>query len=264
MRRTEEADAECARAVEAALSLHGPAHPLVADALVMRAEAIEPLDRRRAMALLTDALTIYRSSVGEVHPMVARIFHYRSLERAVAGDLATAERFHRRAVELYRATVGEHHPNLAYAHQQFAGQLSRRREVGAATRSYRRAIAAMAGGLGPSHPRLVWLYSQLAVHLASHGRGGEQEARTALELSQGVARSAGTAVAMVTLARILGEQGRVAEARQMEESLQAAAAEIPARFRRRVAGLYASWQRPEAARFWSELGSAGPAPRSAG
>ncbi|MCG8456514.1 MAG: serine/threonine protein kinase, partial [Holophagales bacterium] len=105
MRRSEEADEECARAVDVALALHGPGHPLVADALVMRAEAIEPLDRPRAMALLTDALTIYRSSVGEEHPMVARIFHYRSLERAVAGDLPTAEYYHRRAVELYRATV---------------------------------------------------------------------------------------------------------------------------------------------------------------
>ncbi|MCG8456671.1 MAG: tetratricopeptide repeat protein, partial [Holophagales bacterium] len=181
-----------------------------------------------------------------------------------AGDLATAECYHRRAVELYRATVGEHHPNLAYAHQQYAGQLSRRGEVGPATRSYRRAIATMAGGLGPSHPRLVWLYSQLAVHLASHGRGGEEEARAALELSEGVGRSSGTAVAMVALARVLGEQGRVAEARQVEESLRAAAAEIPARFRRRVAGLYASWQRPEAARFWSELGSASSASGNSG
>lgn len=72
-------------------------------------------DQRRAAKLFTEALGIYRSTLGDRHLSVAVTLSGLATAAAWSDDYAAAERYERQAIEIFQATVSRNYPDHAVA-----------------------------------------------------------------------------------------------------------------------------------------------------
>jgi serine/threonine protein kinase/Flp pilus assembly protein TadD len=101
------------------LSKNGDSSPSVetADILVQFAqfELSAKSDQPRATRLFTEALGVYRSTLGNQHLSVAVTLSGLASAALWASDYASAERYEREAIEIYQATVSRNYPDHAVA-----------------------------------------------------------------------------------------------------------------------------------------------------
>jgi len=101
------------------LSKNGDSSPSVetADILVQFAqfELSAKSDQPRATRLFTEALGVYRSSLGDEHLSVAITLSGLAAAALWANDYASAEHYERQAIDIYQATVSRNYPDHAIA-----------------------------------------------------------------------------------------------------------------------------------------------------
>ena len=101
------------------LSRHADGAPSeeTADILVQfgRFELDAKSNPQYASRLMTDALAVYRSSVGNLHPSVAGTLTGLASAEVWLGDLAKAEQYERESMKIFEATVSRNHPDHAAA-----------------------------------------------------------------------------------------------------------------------------------------------------
>jgi tetratricopeptide (TPR) repeat protein len=121
------------------------------------------------------ALEIYERSGGE-QAVLATLYHNLGGLAHSRGDLETAERETRRALELHSACKGPGHPDTAGDRGQLAAILSELGRHGEAERELRRTAEDFAAALGPDHVEVAIARTALGAALHRVGRLDEADA----------------------------------------------------------------------------------------
>ncbi len=123
-----------------------------------------------AEALLTEALTIDRATIGEAHPDFAT--HINSLAGIMKAQrrFLEAERLYRQALEIGRSTIGEEHPDHATRLNNLAGVMRAQGRYSEAEALYRQALEIGRATIGEAHPSYANRLNNLALALKEQGR----------------------------------------------------------------------------------------------
>ncbi|MBL9032747.1 MAG: serine/threonine protein kinase [Phycisphaerae bacterium] len=137
-------------------------------------------------SLVTRALAIRRSLLGEEHALVAQATANLAVMALARGDAARAEPLFRRALVLEENSLGKDHPDRAYTLSSYAALLRGRGEHATAESLDREALRLREAALAPHDQRLLRSRLALAEDLAALGRRDEAQSllRASLDLAE--------------------------------------------------------------------------------
>ncbi|WP_371781353.1 FxSxx-COOH system tetratricopeptide repeat protein [Streptosporangium subroseum] len=187
---------------------------------------------RRTHALISHALAVYRSSLGEEHLDTLTSWNNLGIALRDLGRFQEAEAGLRIVLETMRRVLGEEHPETLACRGNLAGVLGELGRLQEAEADFRTVLETMRRVLGEEHPETLASRNNLASMLRSLGRLEEAEAehRAELEICRRVLgeEHPSTLISRNNLAGMLQALGRLEEA----ETEHRAVLEI----RRRVLG----------------------------
>jgi eukaryotic-like serine/threonine-protein kinase len=160
------------------------------------------------------ALSIYRTVYGSSPPSIAVTINNLANLKVRQGDLEAAEQLFRETLEMRQAIYGEEHPATIRALNNLASTLLRRDKLDDSERMFRLLIARRSLRAEPDDPEMAVYRANLSEVLRRLKRLDEAEALARLAVGTTTGnREPGldSATAMVTLGRILVDQGQVAE-----------------------------------------------------
>jgi CHAT domain-containing protein len=215
-----------------------PHHALIGASLYNLAEVYAGMGQaRRAVEHHRAALRIYRQAVQPDHPMIGKILNAIGAAHRRRGDHAAALQAYRQALTLRRnlalpdrPAVAESLSGLGETYQSLgrpAEALEHASEgfaMVAGQDEYRLEVCVLGAALGRLH-RSQGAPDLAILHLKQAVNGCQQMRRHASELDQMMRQAQDRLLApiYVDLIRLLGEQGRLAEAEQVESMLKEAA-----------------------------------------
>jgi serine/threonine-protein kinase len=126
-----------------------------------RDDIADPLDER--------AIAIYRSELGENHPLVADRLSWLA-ESSLPRRQEKREEYNRRAFEIIQAWYGDDHPRTAVALSDYARALIAKKRLDEAEPLLRKAIATLERFYGPSSPQVADVIFALSSLLYFRGR----------------------------------------------------------------------------------------------
>lgn len=176
------------------LGLYDRAEPMLADALRLRREHLEPRhaeiadslahlaflsfersDFEAAEALGHEALEMRRELFGEAHPDVASSLHDLGELYRVQGRPDEAEALYREALAIRRARLGPFHRDVAESLAELGLLKTETGEAAAAEKLLREALAIWRAELGPAHHKLAMGLDYLAYALGAQGKNEAAE-----------------------------------------------------------------------------------------
>ena len=186
--------------------------PILFNLAVLRGEQG---DLAESEALHHEGLALYRKTLGEAHPEVARNLNNFAVMLQSKGDLAAAETAARESVAIYTKSVPGN-PDLAPSLDTLAGILTATGRPAEAETLARRAVGLTEQALGRDHPYVALESVTLADALAGLSRPADAEPlyRRALQILRQALppRHPDTSYALVSLGVLLTESGRAKEA----------------------------------------------------
>jgi serine/threonine protein kinase/Tfp pilus assembly protein PilF len=120
-------------------------------------------DPESASKLFTDALDIYRRSLGSENLAVASTLSGLASAASWKGDFALAERYQREGIAVFQATVSRNHPDHAVALASLGYILTQRGKYQEAEQVLNEALAIERDVFGPGNQRLAQIESHLAM-----------------------------------------------------------------------------------------------------
>jgi serine/threonine protein kinase/Tfp pilus assembly protein PilF len=120
-------------------------------------------DPQAAAKLFSEALDIYRRTVGNQNLSVASTLNSLASAAVWAGDYPLAERYQRQAIDIYQATVSRNHPDHAAALQTLGLILTERGKYQEAEQQLTEALDIERTVFGPNNQRVARTESQLGV-----------------------------------------------------------------------------------------------------
>jgi tetratricopeptide (TPR) repeat protein len=250
--------------------LVGEVHPDVAMAMNNLAFVLH--DSREfdaAETIYREVLEVQRKLLGDDHPDIAKVLTNLAAVLHDKGEIEEAVRYARDSLAMYRRVHGAEHPDVAQGLNNLARWLLEKGEMAEAESMYLEALAMRRKLLGDQHPGVAISQTGLANLLVEARR--YEEALAAATKARTICAAAfsddhwRTAVAESVVGAALAGLGRFDEAEPMLlKSYEALKQEKGAAMyledaRRRLAGLYEAWNRPEAAAKYGRS-PASPAP----
>lgn len=166
--------------------------------------------------LAIEALSLFRSQLGERHPRVATSLNNLAALYQAQGDYATAEPLFLQALEIRREQLGERHTTVADSLNNLALLYQDQGRYPAAEPLFRQALEIYQTQLGERHPAVANSLNNLAAlyYAQSDYREAEPLFRQALEIRREQLGESHPAVAinLNNLALVYQAQGRYAEA----------------------------------------------------
>jgi tetratricopeptide (TPR) repeat protein len=196
-------------------------HPELADALtnlagpLMRSSLAEAAGEERlaeADSLLTEALEMYRATVGDENWLVGYAYSNLSVVKTKEGDIETAGELLAESVRVTRLALGDDHPRLAAPLSNLARNLLRQKRYDEAETAYAEALAVARECFGEHHLYVSHPLTGYADLYAETGRYEEavRAAREGWEIRRDVLGASHSLVieTRVQLAGILAMAGR--------------------------------------------------------
>jgi serine/threonine protein kinase/tetratricopeptide (TPR) repeat protein len=142
-------------------------------------------DPESASKLFTDALDIYRRSLGSENLPVASTLSGLASSASWTGDFALAERYQREAIAVFQATVSRNHPDHAVALASLGYILTQRGKYAEAEQVLGEALAIERDVFGPGNQRIAQIESHLAMLYERQGDvpRATQAAREAVKIA---------------------------------------------------------------------------------
>lgn len=207
-----------ARALEIDLQTHAPPVAVANIRTNLGWVALNRGDYAQAEQYYQRALADFQSAFGPNHPKVALALNNLGTFYEKKGDGARAEPLFRQAL----AILGKQpeSPDTAASLLNLASSYDRRNDFERAEPLCRQALALFERTLGPNHPMLALALNQLASLRQGRGDLAEAEAllRRALGIASQVEGSSDVARYQGSLAEVLAEQGKNAEAQPLFEA----------------------------------------------
>lgn len=150
-----------------ALSRHADEHPSqeTADILVQfgHFELDAKSNPRDASKLMSEALSVYRSALGNQHLAVAGTLTGLAIAELWLGDLAQAEHYQREAMQIFEATVSRNHPDHAAALANLGYILTQREKYREAEQVLNEALDIERSVFGATDQRIAETESNLGI-----------------------------------------------------------------------------------------------------
>jgi CHAT domain-containing protein len=141
-------------------------HPVVGSALLDQAHIyFQKGDYNKAEEMYQEALSIYKNSLGEEHPLIIRpLLGLAVLSELVKGDYNQAEEMYQEALRIARkAYGGENHPDVASILASRASTMLyfQKGDYNKAEEMYEKALSIYKNSLGEEHPYLVYILGSM-------------------------------------------------------------------------------------------------------
>ncbi len=204
------------RLAEAAVERAGAPPELRADWLTNLGFLLDRTgDSAGATTALTEALTLWQSSLGARHPNVAHTLNQLGIVAGTSGDPVAGSRYMRRALDIWRETLGDDHPKVGVAYNNLGQSEFDQGNYTSALAHFERARTLYAARLGPDHPKVGIATLNISGVLAKQHKctDAERSARRALSIFETQLGKGHpyVAYALIQIAECQLQDGRVQE-----------------------------------------------------